>query len=129
MDTANEKTPKQKQERVSLRPEVAERLDRWVAHLKESAKGIKIGRGELVEWLVLSRAEQLSNQEQKELRDRYFSDLDVAAWALDQLRKAKAAGTMLNLKELLGYDRKASMRSKKMEAESEAEGAEKQEVL
>lgn len=101
--TAEHKSKKlPKQERASLDEQSATRIDRWLEQVVQQVPGIKIGRSEIVRWLVTSRPEQLTGEELQQIKDQYFDEMEFALWMIRQLKDSRARGEKLSLSDLLG---------------------------
>lgn len=90
-----------KQERVSLDEESALRVDQWVDQVLRQVPGIKIGRSELVRWLILSHEDVLRTEELLEIKSRFFDEMEFALWMVRQLKESRAKGEKLSLNDLL----------------------------
>ena len=101
----NETKPKTKAkhpDRVTLAPEALWRVSKWLDETRGQIKGSKISRSDLVSFLIMSHSPCLSEGELKELEGEYFDEVRFAAWALGQLKDAKAQGKTVSLNEILG---------------------------
>jgi len=94
-------SPKQRQERVTLSPSGVERLDRWVGVVSESYPGIQVSRTDLVNWLVDRHAERLSGTEVAAIRDAFFSEEQLVAWAVREARRLSDSGEKSSVIELI----------------------------
>lgn len=94
-----------KQERVSLDEITASKIDQWLDQVLVQVPGIKIGRSELVRWLVNSHVEVLSKDELQQIRECYFDEMEFALWMVRQLRESRARGEKIALSDLMGDTR------------------------
>lgn len=90
-----------KQERVSLDEASAAKLDLWLEQVLQKVPGIKIGRSELVRWLVNSHSESLSDDELLQVKSSYFDEMEFALWMVRQLKESRARGERLSISELI----------------------------
>lgn len=87
--------------RVVLSQETATKLDAWAEQMEVFCPGIGLKRQNLVEWLVMSKEQQLLTADQKALKEQFYDDIELATWALQQLKAAKARNEKLSLADLL----------------------------
>lgn len=87
--------------RIILSEENGRHLQEWIVQLRESCPGIRIKKQDLVNWLVGERGPRLSSADLKSLRERFFNEIELAQWALGQLKAAKARNEKLSLADLL----------------------------
>lgn len=98
--------------RVVLNDETVAKLDSWIEQMEAFCPGIRLKRQHLFEWLVAERETQLSPSAQKSIKERFYDDIELATWALEQLKAAKARHEKISLNELLQGE-KAQVRSNK----------------
>lgn len=87
--------------RVVLSQETANKLDAWAEQVEVFCPGIGLKRQNLVEWLVTSKEQQLPTSDQKALKEQFYDDIELATWALQQLKAAKARNEKVSLADLL----------------------------
>lgn len=87
--------------RVILSEENGRHLQEWLGQLRESCPGIRIKKQDLVNWLVGERGPRLCAADLKSLRERFFNEIELAQWALGQLKAAKARNEKLTLADLI----------------------------
>lgn len=87
--------------RVVISEEAANKLDRWSEQMEAFCPGIGLKRQNLVDWLVTSKEQQLPTSDQKAIKEQFYDDIELAAWALQQLKAAKARNEKLSLADLL----------------------------
>ena len=92
-------------DRITLRPDSLNRLDGWLASLQVKFRGIRVSRSDLVNWLIGARAPELSGAELRALQREYFDEVQFTAWALRELKDARARGEKLSLKDIMARDR------------------------
>ena len=95
------KTKTQSMNRVMLREGTARKLDSWAEQMEAFCPGIRLKRQQLLEWLVGEKQMQLSASEQKSVKEQFYDDVELASWALSQLKAAKAKNEKLSLANLL----------------------------
>jgi hypothetical protein len=87
--------------RIILTEENGKRLQEWIDQLRESCPGIRIKKQDLLNWLINQRESRLSSADLKALRERFFNEIELAQWALGQLKAAKGRNENLTLAELI----------------------------
>jgi hypothetical protein len=103
-DEKNEKPRRrnrQYNERIHLTKEALDRVTHWSDQISQQLKGSKVTRSAIVEWLVIVRPSELSESEISELQSKHFDEVKFAAWALKELKAAKARGEALSMSDLL----------------------------
>lgn len=97
----SEQKPKQRSkhpDRVTVSAEALTRLGTWAAEVGERLKGTQITKSDLVNFLILSHALNLSEKELSELSAAHFNEVRFAEWALRQLKEGKVQ----SLSEIVG---------------------------
>lgn len=102
METKTKKRS-EKSNRISLNAEALDRIEGWVRQLSDQFKGIRVTHSDIINWLVLDHGPALSNKELKEAKEQFFDDIALAAWALNQLKEAKAQGKTASLFDFIGH--------------------------
>ena len=87
--------------RVILSEETANVLDAWAGQMETFCPGIRLKRQDLVAWLVSQKDKELSPSEQKSIKERFYDDIELATWALEQLKAAKARNEKVSLVDLI----------------------------
>lgn len=87
-------------DRVTMTPDSLTRITEWVEEVEQRGKGIRITKSDLVNYLISSRP-KLSEQEMRQLEIKYYDDSRFLAWALRQIKEAKAQGRKLTLEDLM----------------------------
>lgn len=95
------KTKPQPVNRVVLSDSTAQKLDAWAEQMEAFCLGIRLKRQQLIEWLVNEKGPQLGTSDQRSIKDQFYDDVELAAWALEQLKAAKAKNEKLSLSDLL----------------------------
>ncbi len=90
-----------KTERVVLNTEVAAKLDRWIESITSSRQGVDLSRRDIVDWLVMSKGDNLSPHELKELADAHYDDVKFLQFAMRELKQAHAKGERVDLQDFL----------------------------
>lgn len=109
--------------RVILDEANGKHLEGWIEQLRGSCPGIRIKKQDLVSWLIQEKGEQLSPADLKAIRERFFDEVELAQWALEQLRAAKQRNEKLTLAGLLkvgssdGHTKKKTKVPPKLEME------------
>ena len=103
MESLNQKakTKPQPVNRVVLSDSTAQKLDAWAEQMEMYCPGIRLKRQQLIEWLVNEKGPQLGTSDQRSVKDQFYDDVELAAWALEQLKAAKAKNEKLSLSDLL----------------------------
>jgi hypothetical protein len=102
MEDAAKKLKKQpRRDRVTLDPVAITRLDSWLNNLRDELKGVKIGRSDLINFLISEHTSSLTIHEIRRLKDTHFDEETFAEWALKEFRKAKERGENLSLADIL----------------------------
>lgn len=100
----NEAKPKSKAkhpDRVTLSPESLARLAQWIGETQNQFKGTRITKTDLVDFLILSHSAHLSERELEQLQIQHFDEVRFAAWALGQLKEARAQGKTISLSDII----------------------------
>ena len=87
--------------RIVLTGEGSDRVNRWMNQLQQQFHGLRMNRNELVEWLILAQPLDLSLEEIREIGGKYYDELDLANWALRQLKEARSKGQNISLENIL----------------------------
>ncbi len=112
-------------ERVVLSAEATLKLDRWIEKITSTRQGVDLSRRKLVNWLVMSKAENLSPTEEKEVADLYYNEVRFLKYAIKEIEEAQDRGEKVNLAELLQNVRiKPRVNSKSHAAKSNPEEVE-----
>ncbi len=112
-------------ERVVLSAEATLKLDRWIEKITSSRQGVDLSRRKLVDWLILSKTENLSPAEDKEVADLYYNDVRFLKYAIKEIEEAQGRGETINLAEVLQKIRmKPRTLSKSHSAKSKPENVE-----
>lgn len=93
-------------DRITLSPEALSRVNGWVDYFNGKSRAVKVTRNDIVNFLLLNRAVELSEPEQSELERLHFDEVKFATWALNTIREAKARGETLTLESLVKSTRK-----------------------
>lgn len=115
METVEAKPKKRdaNQLRIVLKKETIARVNRWANQIGQQKKGIKIRVNDLVEYVLMSHPEELTETEMKEYQDRYTSDVDFAKWLVKELTAAEGRGEKLKLSDLIATTTSAPPAKKK----------------
>src|ERR1700693_187365 len=74
--------------RVALEDESVNKIDRWVEQVNREAKGVRIKRNELLDWMVQSLPDTLKSRQIKRISKRFY---DAVIYMESELKKAKEA--------------------------------------
>lgn len=89
-------------ERVTINESNKEKLERLTEHANEALQGIsKVCKSDLVNLLLESHNEKLSDEEIGKLKSTHIDQVKLALWLASEVRDAKKSGTFVSLKELL----------------------------
>jgi len=97
--------------RVILDGENVKHLQGWIEQLQESCPGIRIKKQDLVNWMVSEKGPRLSSADLKTIRERFFDEIELAQWALGQLKAAKERNEKLTLADLIRAGKTNSLES------------------
>ncbi len=123
MEDDNKKT--EAVERVVLSTEATLKLDRWIEKITSTRQGVDLSRRKLVDWLIMSKAENLSPAEEKDVADLYYNEVRFLKYAIKEIEEAQDRGETVNLAELLQNVRiKPRVNSKSHAAKSKPEEVE-----
>jgi hypothetical protein len=112
-------------ERVVLSAEATLKLDRWIEKITSTRQGVDLSRRKLVNWLIMSKAENLSPAEEKDVADLYYNEVRFLKYAIKEIEEAQDRGETVNLAELLQNVRiKPRVNSKSHAAKSKPEEVE-----
>jgi len=99
------KNPKSKQKanlnRITLNQPNADRVDGWLAHLRDQFPGIRIKRNELVNWLIAQTPNALADASTKSIGALHFDDIQYLLWARTKITAAREKGESLTLVEIM----------------------------
>ncbi len=87
--------------RIIVNEENGRHLQAWIAQLRESCPGIRIKKQDLVNWLVSEKGTRLTPADLKSIKERFFGEIELAQWALSQLKAAKARNEKVTLSDLI----------------------------
>lgn len=89
-------------ERLSLRKEEQEKLERWISELNAKFDGmIRLTKSDLANFLIRHHADQLNADEIALIETEHFDEVRWINWALAKIREAKRLGQSLTLEELM----------------------------
>ncbi len=89
-------------ERLSLRKEEQEKLERWVSELNAKFDGmIRLTKSDLANFLIRHHPIQLSEDEVKLIEAEHFDEMRWLNWAVSKIRDAKKQGLSLTLNDLM----------------------------
>ena len=92
--------------RVSLSINAAKRVNDWHAQIVKVHPGIKIRKQDLVDWLIITKSEELTQDEITSLGEQHYSEVDLANWIVNQLKTAKAKGQELTVSDLVSSQKR-----------------------
>lgn len=87
--------------RINLSEQSERLIQGWISQLKDSCPGIRVKKQDLVNWLISERGSQLSASDTKSIKECFFGEIELAQWALVQLKAAKARNEKVTLAELI----------------------------
>ena len=102
-------------DRVTLTPEALIRLSDWATELEGHLKGSRVTKSDLVNFLVLSHAAQLSDRERDQLKSQHFDEVRFAEWAIRELKVARSQGKKLSLSEIMKNENQQVLKTVKKE--------------
>jgi len=102
MENEQKPRPRMKHpDRVSLTPESLARLSSWILEAEGHLKGSRLTKSDLVNFLIKSHSASLSERELEQLEREHFDEVRFAAWALRQIKEARAQGKELSLADVV----------------------------
>jgi hypothetical protein len=90
-----------KGERIFINQDLLNTLDRWIEQVLTNRKGVRLNRKEILHWLITHHAENLSNQEERDLVEYFYDDERYLREALKELKKIKAKDDKIRLQSVL----------------------------
>lgn len=88
-------------DRITLSPEALKKVEAWVKEVETRHQGVHLTKSNIVDFLLLSRSPELSESELKEIVALHYDEVRFLAWALKQIRVAKAQGRVLTLESIV----------------------------
>lgn len=89
-------------DRITLGKEALQVLASMETQVEKAFGGmVRLKNKELTNFILEARSAELSSNELKMLKDKYFDEVRAATWALQKLKEAKERGESLKLKEIL----------------------------
>ena len=88
-------------DRISLKTESIARVEHWISQIKERHKSVRISRNAVVNFVLLQRAPELSNEEIEHLGGAHQDDIRFAMWAVKAMREARSRGERYSLWSLM----------------------------
>ena len=119
-----------KQDRSTLLPQVAKKVDGWISQINEKLSGaVSVTRSDLVNFFLEKLPDVLNKDQIEKIRDAHFDEVRFAQWALQQIKDSKKKGEPLTLKDVINMskvvDSDVAKKTKKPKgAESKADPAE-----
>jgi len=103
MNTPHTKPNQKKTEviKVSLTSESAERINQWTKQIIGDQRGVNIKPSEVVNWFLSKQSESLTPSEIDQYREKNIDQVEVAQWALKEIKAALRRGEKINLKDLI----------------------------
>ena len=92
-------------DRISLKPESIARVDHWISQIKERHQSVRISRNAVVNFILLQRAPNLSDDEIEQLGGAHRDDIRFAMWAVKAMREARSRGERYSLRSLMEKER------------------------
>jgi hypothetical protein len=119
------KTYQKHPDRVTLGEGALARVNGWLDQVRSELRGIRLSRNDLVEYAILSQPEELPASSVAELKASRFDEVAFAAWALRELKAARAKGEKLTLAGIVSgahapRARRVKRSREKAQAESQA---------
>lgn len=104
VDVNDKKTRRQidTRDRVALNTDSVTKLSLWVEQLKSKRRGVVVNRKDLVNWLIGSHTNELSQAEEDELSALFYDELKALTEATVEMRAARLRGENPTLEELMG---------------------------
>lgn len=87
--------------RIVVTEKNASTLDLWIGQLETFCPGIRLKRQDLINWLVEEKGGLLAVNDLKRVKEQFYGEIELARWALDQLKAAKARNEKVTLNDLL----------------------------
>ena len=99
-DSLTKKKPRHP-ERPLLGPESAQRIDRWIETLAPRLSGRRLARADIINWLIMTRSEDLSDGELAALHDLHYDPVRALEWAVRAAKEAQARGEQVDVQEIV----------------------------
>jgi hypothetical protein len=78
--------------RIALDNESVQKVDQWVEQVNREAKGVRIKRNELVDWLIKSLPDTLKSRQIKRISNQFYDAVVDMESALKKAKEARARG-------------------------------------
>lgn len=88
-------------DRVKINTDALARLNEWNKLIAQRIPGVKLSRSDLVNFLILNHAVDLSPVEIKELEVKHYDEVKFAQWAVEELKASRERGEVTSLAEIL----------------------------
>ena len=92
-------------ERVVLSLEATQKLDKWIEKITSTRQGVDLSRRKLVDWLIMSKPENLNSSEEKEIADLHYNEVRFLKYAIKEIEQAQERGEKVDLAEFLQHVR------------------------
>jgi hypothetical protein len=109
-------------DRITLTKASIDRLDSWKVAVASRLAGQRLGRGDLVNWLISAHAADLSSDEASALVSERFDPVRALEWAVHCARSAAKRGETVNLDDLVGTAMATSSQVKRMKRPKRGKG-------
>jgi len=100
-------------ERITLSPEALSRVSAWLEQIRPNLKGTSLSRGELVSWIIVQRANSLTEIETSGIAARFFDPVKAMLWAANHIREKQKTGETVDIATLLKDTLTKDVRSSK----------------
>lgn len=88
-------------ERVVLSLEATQKLDKWIEKITSTRQGVDLSRRKLVDWIIMSKPENLSSAEEKEIAELHYNEVRFLKYAIKEIEQAQERGEKIDLAEFL----------------------------
>jgi hypothetical protein len=87
--------------KITLTNESLDKTQKWITQIIGDQRGVKIKPQEMVNWILQKHSDTLSESEINKYCDKNINQIEVAQWALNELKTALRRGEKLSLRDLI----------------------------
>ncbi|NBW98988.1 hypothetical protein EBR03_05400 [bacterium] len=87
--------------KITLTNESLDKTQKWITQIIGDQRGVKIRPQEIVNWIIQKHSDTLSESEINQYCDKNIDQIEVAQWALNELKTALRRGEKLSLRDLI----------------------------
>jgi hypothetical protein len=87
--------------KVTLSSESLEKINEWTQQIIGDQRGVNIKPSEVVNWLISQHHSSFTPSEIDQYREKNIDQVEVAQWALKEIKAALRRGEKINLRDLV----------------------------